>query len=801
VTRPRARTFVRWWPLFLLALGACSSGGGQGTRDAGADAAPGVGGGGAPGGGGASGSGGTAGGQGTGGAGLGTGGTGGAPTGSGGGPGTGGALGSGGGTASGGAGGRPAATGGIGGGGATPGTGGVSPGTGGRPSGTGGGLGTGGAAPGTGGAAPGTGGSPGTGGASGAGGAPPGTGGAPGQRCGDGIVSGSETCDIAIAADQAGTCPWECPPLQECWPRGGVAGGICTFRCLDATAQITTVRTEPDQCCPAPGDPDCRSPYPVQRTNVDVGAGAMLGTCTQTPELRWETINTAYMPIAPTCGVPAMVTIFGQPSITDPGLGATINMLVKWIGYTTLESPNESVTYRPNYERQTSLLVDVSTASPAFVTPKFVYHGCHSRTSDVRTTAYFDARPLAGTAVETGTTARRVRVGGDWTGHFLVVEDGPAAGPGVVRLLAGRYLPARWTGTTTAQMTVASWTPSGSATLSTAGIDARDAAVATEGRAAFNTFTERPFAHVVWVEGAGGTLMYARVATDGAVTGRRALRTGTQIASPAITIHDPQRLLVVWAEQAGGKSQLRAVPLALADGAAAGAIVNITAGEGDAVEPALSSDLRSTAGLAWVDTRSGQRQLLFADLGADGVPPAAPEIVSTAAVAPADPAIIAVSASYRVAWTDSRGGGRAIYLKDNIPLSGSRPPFASEVELRVSPPGEDAHHARLPDTATNSSYAAEPLHMAWSTGTTGNQARMSQVGFNSGVYTVTSGKFGIPLSCAPSTSSLDVAWAGGDYLTDIGIGTAGQLAAWIEGDSVMILGVNMHVLGRTTVPP
>ena len=35
-------------------------------------------------------------------------------------------------------------------------------------------------------------------------------------RCGDGMVTGAETCDMAIAKDAPGACPIDCPPLAEC---------------------------------------------------------------------------------------------------------------------------------------------------------------------------------------------------------------------------------------------------------------------------------------------------------------------------------------------------------------------------------------------------------------------------------------------------------------------------------------------------------------------------------------------------------------------------------------------------------
>lgn len=77
-------------------------------------------------------------------------------------------------------------------------------------------------------------------------------------RCGDGIISGVETCDTGIAAGEPGACPTECPPLAQCAPRvlnGSACQALCQLvepSCLDG-----------DGCCPArckPADDDDCSP-------------------------------------------------------------------------------------------------------------------------------------------------------------------------------------------------------------------------------------------------------------------------------------------------------------------------------------------------------------------------------------------------------------------------------------------------------------------------------------------------------------------------------------------------------------
>jgi hypothetical protein len=64
-------------------------------------------------------------------------------------------------------------------------------------------------------------------------------------KCGDGQVSGVEKCDTAIAADQAGACPKDCPALAECVPRI-LNGTGCQTECV--LRQLTC--QSGDHCCP-----------------------------------------------------------------------------------------------------------------------------------------------------------------------------------------------------------------------------------------------------------------------------------------------------------------------------------------------------------------------------------------------------------------------------------------------------------------------------------------------------------------------------------------------------------------------
>jgi hypothetical protein len=75
-------------------------------------------------------------------------------------------------------------------------------------------------------------------------------------RCGDGIVTGSEKCDISISADQPGACPTECPNLDKCTQRA-LNGTACLTECV----VLELVCKAGDGCCPGKctqdNDPDC----------------------------------------------------------------------------------------------------------------------------------------------------------------------------------------------------------------------------------------------------------------------------------------------------------------------------------------------------------------------------------------------------------------------------------------------------------------------------------------------------------------------------------------------------------------
>jgi hypothetical protein len=67
-----------------------------------------------------------------------------------------------------------------------------------------------------------------------------------GTRCGDGQVTGTESCDVSIASGNPGACPTVCPALGPCSPRA-LNGSGCTAECVVLQASCQGG----DDCCPS----------------------------------------------------------------------------------------------------------------------------------------------------------------------------------------------------------------------------------------------------------------------------------------------------------------------------------------------------------------------------------------------------------------------------------------------------------------------------------------------------------------------------------------------------------------------
>jgi len=75
-------------------------------------------------------------------------------------------------------------------------------------------------------------------------------------RCGDGLITGDEKCDLGIEASSAGACPTQCQPLAACAPRA-LNGTGCQAECV----LLALVCKGGDGCCPGActgsNDSDC----------------------------------------------------------------------------------------------------------------------------------------------------------------------------------------------------------------------------------------------------------------------------------------------------------------------------------------------------------------------------------------------------------------------------------------------------------------------------------------------------------------------------------------------------------------
>jgi len=599
--------------------------------------------------------------------------------------------------------------------------------------------------------------------------------------CGDGILESGESCDTAIAVGKSGACPTSCPFLDYCVPRQLTIAN-CVVQCTDRP-RITKDTGTHDMCCATATDSDCVLAYPATNPPGATITSVFDSSCPQ----GGSTLRGAvYMPLGPTCGVPIMVStdgaLNGGTTTDSQAAGIDVNWgdgndTTSLIGLGSRRSP-----------KQATFLVEPPTTLPIFVTPQFEFRTCSGAAT---MSAAFDARPFFGTPILTGSVVSRLRVAADSVAVFVALADATALGNSTVRLLAGAYKGFKVrTGNT--PITMPTWANTAAVDLSTSGVSATEPSIAVETFATAAQPTATPNVHVVWVE-KGTTLMYARVSSTGAVSWRQSLAIDDVVSSPEIVLLDSQELGIVWTEQtAGGSKRVEFARVSASTGTPF-STTEIASPSGDALEPTITSlydSTRTSIGIAWIDTRSGARQLFLQFATRGGVFSGSPVLVSIAAVQPEKPVLVTWGyGTFGAFWTDKRSGARAIYRNDNY-TSGS---FAtSGAERQVSPPGQDAHDVRVPlktpiiDPTYGPSRPADGTHpLVWQSGDSGNRAR-----FVAESYTVPyqAGNKPFLLSCATDSGFPDLATfpdSTGTLLNRPDF----QLGIWVESGSIMIQGV------------
>jgi len=560
----------------------------------------------------------------------------------------------------------------------------------------------------------------GTGGSSAGGtGAAAGTGGA--NMCGNGVVDPGETCDTGITSGAGacnfcpqGFCP--CPVLVPCVARTPVNFGTCQQTC--AEQMITAVSSTPDMCCAGTGDPDCPGSYPIDVKKTLV--------CPPT-STTFTNSTSGYVPLpVAACNVPVVMTFTANDiiqlgfNVTTPGMkypsgsfDGTGNIIITPALYTFRE-----------------LLIPVKTYASFF---SYTWTSGWQSANDCVTNSINQMemmfRPLHSTPVVTSGAPARPQVTGDSTGEIILYEDASGTGNAIKVVLGRVVAPPSFAAPT--------WTPKAGTTVTVVAADGLEPSLAIETHP--TPAGTWPTGHVAWLDADRATLRYAAVGANGAIANAQVVRTGTGLANPRLVRFDATTLGLAWLEQAAGHSQLRFVRLDLASGATVGSVLDVTNGEGDALEPALSAHaalrgtpqvLVCTSAVAWVDTRSGARQLYYQAFDCSGAPSGAAEIVSNDAVSPTAPDLAYRGSGHAVAWTDQRGGGNAVYIKDNNnwhSATGGRVSYTSQADLVLSPAGEDAHGVRLEHELVAEVDNDENGWIAWESGNTGSQVRVGRL--------------------------------------------------------------------------
>lgn len=93
--------------------------------------------------------------------------------------------------------------------------------------------------------------------------------------CGDGVVSGGESCDTAIAAGMAGACPTTCSDMMACTSDVLTGAGTCAATC---SFPAVTTAVDADGCCPPAETIATDSDCPIACGDGVVSAGETCDT-------------------------------------------------------------------------------------------------------------------------------------------------------------------------------------------------------------------------------------------------------------------------------------------------------------------------------------------------------------------------------------------------------------------------------------------------------------------------------------------------------------------------------------------
>jgi hypothetical protein len=480
---------------------------------------------------------------------------------------------------------------------------------------------------------------------------------------------------------------------------------------------ITTVSSTPDMCCAGTGDPDCPKSYPIDEKKTL--------SCTSTSTLKNSTTGYIPLPVA-ACNAPVVMTFIADHLIQ---LGWNVKTPGMTYPVRSFDGGGNAIITPAVYSFR-ELMIPIQTYASFF---SYSWTALWASANDCVTNSLAQMemmfRPLHSTPVVTSGAPARPQVTGDATGELILYEDATTAGNAVKVVLGQIVAPPSFA--------AATWTPKAGTTVTVLAADGLEPSLAIESHP--TPAGTWPTGHVAWLDPDRSTLRYAAVGANGAIANAGVVRTGTGLARPRLVRFDDTTLGLAWLEQAAGHSQLRFVRLNLASGTTVGNVLNVTNGEGDALEPALNAHAATagtppatvcTSAVAWVDTRSGARQLYYQAFDCTGGPGGAAEIVSNDAVGPTEPDLAYRGRGHAVAWTDQRGGGRAVYIKDNTDWSSplvARVPYASQADQLLSPAGEDAHGVQLEHELAAQSDSDQNIWIAWASGNNGSQVRIGRL--------------------------------------------------------------------------